>query len=112
MARLVEKKGLLEQLDVYAALDAHGLSFQARIIGTGPMEQRLHRKISQCALEGRVAFETLLARLPDYALTDEPRWQASPWARAYAAVPIGFAAGAPSSGRSGAPSARGDAPRR
>ena len=41
-------------------------------------------------LEGRVALEELLARMPHYALADEPRWQASPWARAYAAVPIRF----------------------
>lgn len=41
-------------------------------------------------LEGRVAFEELLTRLPDYELEGEPTWQASPWARAYAAVPIRF----------------------
>lgn len=41
-------------------------------------------------LEGRVAFEELLARIPDYALETEPRWQASAWARAYASVPITF----------------------
>jgi cytochrome P450 len=43
-------------------------------------------------LEGRVAFEELLARLPDYALDAEPRWQTSAWARAYAGVPIAFEA--------------------
>jgi cytochrome P450 len=43
-------------------------------------------------LEGRVAFEELLARIPDYALEGEPAWQASAWARAYAAVPIEFGA--------------------
>jgi cytochrome P450 len=41
-------------------------------------------------LEGRVAFEELLARFPEYELTTEPRWLASPWARAYASVPIAF----------------------
>jgi hypothetical protein len=44
-------------------------------------------------LEGRVALEELLARMPDYVLCEEPRWQASAWARAYAAVPIRFRAG-------------------
>lgn len=39
-------------------------------------------------LEGRVAFETLLERLPDYALAREPQWLPSSWARAYQAVPI------------------------
>jgi cytochrome P450 len=42
-------------------------------------------------LEARVSFEELLARLPDYALADEPRWQPSPWARAYSKVPLRFA---------------------
>ena len=41
-------------------------------------------------LEGRVAFEELLTRLPDYALDGEPQLQTSAWARAYTAVPIGF----------------------
>jgi len=39
-------------------------------------------------MEGRVAFEELLARLPEYELDGEPRWQRSSWARAYASVPI------------------------
>ena len=39
-------------------------------------------------LEGRVAFETLLERLPGYALAGEPQWLPSSWARAYQAVPI------------------------
>ena len=43
-------------------------------------------------LEGRVAFEELLARMPEYELESEPAWQASAWARAYAAVPIRFEA--------------------
>jgi hypothetical protein len=41
-------------------------------------------------LEARVSFEELLARLPDYALVSEPRWQLSPWARAYSQVPLRF----------------------
>lgn len=41
-------------------------------------------------LEGRVAFEELLARIPEYALESTPRWQTSAWARAYASVPITF----------------------
>jgi hypothetical protein len=41
-------------------------------------------------LEGRVAFEELLSRVPEYALAGEPSWQVSAWARAYAAVPIQF----------------------
>ncbi|MBW2232605.1 MAG: hypothetical protein JRG89_20570 [Deltaproteobacteria bacterium] len=34
------------------------------------------------------AIEELLAHMPDYELETEPRWHASPWARAYASVPI------------------------
>ena len=41
-------------------------------------------------LEGRVSFEELLVRMPDYALDAEPQWQTSPWARAYRAVPLCF----------------------
>ena len=41
-------------------------------------------------LEARVALEELLARVPDYALADEPRWLTSVWARAYAGVPVRF----------------------
>jgi cytochrome P450 len=41
-------------------------------------------------LEARVAFEELLARLPEYKLEAEPRWQTTVWARSYAGVPIQF----------------------
>ncbi|MBW2384226.1 MAG: cytochrome P450 [Deltaproteobacteria bacterium] len=43
-------------------------------------------------MEGRIAFEELLARLPDYELVGEPQWQTSRWARAYQSVPIEAAA--------------------
>lgn len=42
-------------------------------------------------LEARVAFEELLAHLPDYELAGEAGWQASAWARAHSEVPIRFA---------------------
>jgi cytochrome P450 len=41
-------------------------------------------------LEARVAFEELLARLPDYALRERPRWLTSIWARAHTAVRVRF----------------------
>jgi cytochrome P450 len=41
-------------------------------------------------LEARVAFEEILARLPDYALEGEPPWLDSMWARAHASVPVSF----------------------
>jgi hypothetical protein len=41
-------------------------------------------------MEARVAFEELLARVPEYRLEAEPRWVTSVWARAYEGVPIAF----------------------
>ncbi|HSJ96115.1 MAG TPA: cytochrome P450 [Myxococcota bacterium] len=41
-------------------------------------------------LEARVAFEELLARVPDYELAERPRWLTSIWARAHAAVRVRF----------------------
>jgi len=43
-------------------------------------------------LEARVAFDELLARIPDYALDEEPRWVTSVWARSPAHVKIAFEA--------------------
>jgi cytochrome P450 len=41
-------------------------------------------------LEARVAFEELLARIPDYALAKAPRWVTSVWARSPETVAIEF----------------------
>jgi cytochrome P450 len=41
-------------------------------------------------LEARVAFEELLARIPDYRLAEPPTWRPSIWARAHPAVRIEF----------------------
>ena len=38
---------------------------------------------SLARLEARVAFEELLARFPEYALEQEPRWVTSRWARSH-----------------------------
>jgi cytochrome P450 family 130 len=43
-------------------------------------------------LEARVAFEELLARLPDYELTGDPGWKTSIWARSHKHVPVRFTA--------------------
>jgi cytochrome P450 len=42
-------------------------------------------------LEARVAFEELLARIPDYRLAERPTWRRSIWARAHPAVRVEFA---------------------
>ena len=41
-------------------------------------------------LETRVAFEELLARIPDYELTGDPGWKTSIWARAHKQVAVRF----------------------
>jgi len=41
-------------------------------------------------LEARVAFEELLARIPDYELTSPPSWVRSVWARSPAQVAVSF----------------------
>jgi len=41
-------------------------------------------------LEARVAFEELLARIPDYRLVERPRWRTSIWARSHPSVQIEF----------------------
>jgi cytochrome P450 len=41
-------------------------------------------------LEARVAFEELLARLPEYRLVERPRWLTSIWARAHPSVRVRF----------------------
>lgn len=45
---------------------------------------------SLARLEARVAFEELLARIPDYALEREPGWLTSRWLRGHETVPIVF----------------------
>jgi cytochrome P450 len=44
-------------------------------------------------LEARVAFEELLARVPDYELVGRPGWRTSIWARAHDAVRVRLGAG-------------------
>jgi cytochrome P450 len=43
-------------------------------------------------LEARVAFEELLARLPDFELCGDPGWKTSIWARSHQQVPLRFTA--------------------
>jgi cytochrome P450 len=45
---------------------------------------------SLARLEARVAFEELLAAVPEFALEARPGWITSRWARAHPAVPIAF----------------------
>ncbi|MFK7898517.1 MAG: cytochrome P450 [Myxococcota bacterium] len=45
---------------------------------------------SLARLEARVAFEELLARIPEYNLTREPEWVTSRWLRGHEEIPISF----------------------
>jgi glycosyltransferase involved in cell wall biosynthesis len=56
IARLVPKKGLAEQLRVYAALRDAGEKFSARIVGGGELRELLERKAEELGLGAQVAF--------------------------------------------------------
>lgn len=56
IARLVEKKGIAGQLDIYSALREAGVSFEARILGDGPLRESLMRRCRELRLEDRVSF--------------------------------------------------------
>ncbi len=50
IARLVPKKGLVEQLGIYAALRGGGVEFSARIVGAGELRERLEREADRLGL--------------------------------------------------------------
>jgi len=56
IARLVEKKGLLLQLSIYAALRQAGLPFEAHIVGEGPLRAQLEEGIASLGLQGLVSL--------------------------------------------------------
>jgi glycosyltransferase involved in cell wall biosynthesis len=50
VARLVEKKGLLRQVGIYRRLRALGVDLEVKIIGDGPLRDRLEREIAAAGL--------------------------------------------------------------
>ena len=72
-----------ERFDIHRRISRH-LSF-----GHGP-HHCLGAALAR--LEGRVAFEELLARVPDYEVVGTPVHYASIWARAFEALPLRFPA--------------------
>jgi colanic acid/amylovoran biosynthesis glycosyltransferase len=56
VARLVEKKGLPAQLEIYAELRRRGVAFEARLVGDGPMRGALARRICELDLGGQVSL--------------------------------------------------------
>jgi colanic acid/amylovoran biosynthesis glycosyltransferase len=56
VARLVPKKGLRHQLRIYAALQAAGVPFEARIVGEGEMLAELERQAGELGVAAHVSF--------------------------------------------------------
>ncbi|RKX36346.1 MAG: colanic acid biosynthesis glycosyltransferase WcaL [Verrucomicrobia bacterium] len=54
VGRLVEKKGFLRQIEIFAALRAADLSFSARIIGDGPLRGAIQRAVVELDLSDRI----------------------------------------------------------
>ena len=56
IARLVPKKGLVEQLGIYAALREAGVEFAARVVGGGELRATLEREVARLGLGQQVAL--------------------------------------------------------
>jgi glycosyltransferase involved in cell wall biosynthesis len=67
----VEKKGLQHQLRIYAALQAAGLPFEARIVGDGPLRAELERL---AGLLGVAANVTFVGHIPHYEVWNQLNW--------------------------------------
>ncbi len=74
IARLVEKKGLFHQLEIYRQLVSRNVPFEARIIGDGPLRDALVNQIGQFDLQDRVYLLGHLA--------EEDVWEQLDWADA------------------------------
>ncbi len=71
VGRLIEKKGYVEQLGLYAALKAAGLAFEARIVGAGPHKRVLKRRTAHLGLS---QFVTFTGPLPHDAVVEQYAW--------------------------------------
>jgi colanic acid/amylovoran biosynthesis glycosyltransferase len=71
VARLVEKKGLDHQLRIYAALDAAGVTFEARIVGDGPLRADLEKLAGKLGIAARVTFT---GHLPQHEVWNQLGW--------------------------------------
>lgn len=71
IARLVQKKGLDYQLRIYAALKEAGISFEARIVGEGPLRTELIALIAKLGLANEVK---LLGQLPQPEVWEQLTW--------------------------------------
>lgn len=71
LARLVEKKGLDRQLRIYAALRSSGVEFEARIVGDGPLRQRLEHMAGALGVADRVTFT---GQVPPHEVWEHLGW--------------------------------------
>ena len=71
VARLVEKKGLDRQLRIYAALKASGMAFRARIVGDGPLRQKLEKLAGHLGLADAVTF---VGQVPSQEVWEHLDW--------------------------------------
>ncbi|MBI5380878.1 MAG: glycosyltransferase family 4 protein [Opitutae bacterium] len=71
VARLVAKKGLRHQMRIYAALQAAGIPFEARIAGDGELQSELERFAGQLGVAARVSF---LGHLPHHEIWNQLAW--------------------------------------
>jgi glycosyltransferase involved in cell wall biosynthesis len=62
IGRFVEKKGFRRQIRLYAALAKAGLSFEAHLVGAGPLETELRGLVESLGLSGRVLIHRLAGR--------------------------------------------------
>lgn len=71
IARLVEKKGLHHQLRIYATLRDAGIAFEARLVGSGPLERELRELATTLGIDRAVSF---LGQLPHDKVWAELAW--------------------------------------
>ena len=71
LARLVEKKGLDRQLRIYAALRASNVDFTARIVGDGPLRQKLEKLAGHLGVADRVTFA---GQVPSHEVWEHLSW--------------------------------------
>ena len=71
VGRLVPKKGYFEQLSILRALRAAGIEFEARIVGGGPLRDKLERERDRLGLADCVTFLGALPEDEAHALFSE-----------------------------------------
>jgi len=71
VARLVPKKGLDHQLRIYAALKQAGFSFEARIVGDGPLAASLFSLAAELGVSAEVKFP---GRLEQAGVLEQLAW--------------------------------------